>query len=220
MGFALAKGLSFCAIGEQLMFLDIARDRYFCLTPDADRAFRQLIAAVPLDPPDQALVHGLVERGLLCRTADEHLPAACTGPATPHTSLLDTDRSSSRMAVILAGIDLFRAGRQLRHARWPVVLARLARDKAKLNPLQTDADRLWDVAAAFERLGTFITPIDRCVPRSVAVMRRSIALGLAPTLVIGVRLRPFGAHCWVQYQQTLLNERVDRARTFTPILTV
>jgi hypothetical protein len=39
-------------------------------------------------------------------------------------------------------------------------------------------------------------------------------------LVIAVSLRPFLAHSWVQQGDVLLNERVDVARTFTPILVI
>jgi len=220
MGFALAKGVSCCVLGAQLMFLDIERDRYFCLTPEADLAFCQLIAAAPLDPAHQSIIDGLVARGLLARTDDDRAPVACIGPGIPELSLIDTNRACSTVAVIQAGVGLYRTARALRRQRWPSVLAALAHDKAQLDPARTSDEALADVAAAFEQLGGFITPIDQCVPRSVAVMRRSIALGLAPTLVIGVRLRPFAAHCWVQHQKLLVNERVDRARNFTPILTV
>ena len=38
--------------------------------------------------------------------------------------------------------------------------------------------------------------------------------------VIGVSLYPFAAHSWVQCGTALVNDRLDRVRHFTPILTI
>lgn len=40
------------------------------------------------------------------------------------------------------------------------------------------------------------------------------------TLVIGVRIRPFAAHCWVQAEQTLLNDAVAPIQELTPIMSI
>jgi hypothetical protein len=45
-----------------------------------------------------------------------------------------------------------------------------------------------------------------------------IAKGIRPDVVLGVQLGPFSAHCWVQHEDRLVNDRVDMVRTFTPIL--
>ena len=39
-------------------------------------------------------------------------------------------------------------------------------------------------------------------------------------LVFAVMTRPFAAHCWVQLDETVLNDRLDHVRKFTPILVV
>ncbi|RYM07421.1 lasso peptide biosynthesis B2 protein [Sphingobium cupriresistens] len=41
---------------------------------------------------------------------------------------------------------------------------------------------------------------------------------MRPDVVLGVQLGPFSAHCWVQHEDRLVNDRVDMVRTFTPIL--
>lgn len=40
------------------------------------------------------------------------------------------------------------------------------------------------------------------------------------SLVIGVKVSPFGAHAWVQDGEVVLNDFVDVARIYTPILVV
>jgi len=43
---------------------------------------------------------------------------------------------------------------------------------------------------------------------------------LYPTWVFGVQAQPFGAHCWLQEGDKLLNESVEYAGQFTPIMAV
>jgi hypothetical protein len=43
---------------------------------------------------------------------------------------------------------------------------------------------------------------------------------LYPLWVFGVQAQPFGAHCWVQSNGHLLNEGMEYARQFTPIMSV
>ena len=51
MPYRLCDQVSFCWVAGQAVFLDIRRDRYFCLAPDAEAIFRALLeakgAAVP-----------------------------------------------------------------------------------------------------------------------------------------------------------------------------
>jgi hypothetical protein len=42
--------------------------------------------------------------------------------------------------------------------------------------------------------------------------------GLRPALVFAVRLDPFAAHCWLQHDELVLNDAVDRVGAFTPVL--
>jgi hypothetical protein len=37
--------------------------------------------------------------------------------------------------------------------------------------------------------------------------------------VIGVKLNPFAAHCWLQVGDVVLNDLPERVAAFTPILT-
>jgi len=74
--------------------------------------------------------------------------------------------------------------------------------------------------SAFHHSKLVRTAADRCLPRSIA-----LALGLAAHcvrahVVIGVRIAPFGAHCWVQAGNEILNESVEEVLLYTPILAI
>jgi hypothetical protein len=39
-------------------------------------------------------------------------------------------------------------------------------------------------------------------------------------LVFAAKLDPFAAHCWLQSGEVLLNDRLDRIESFTPVCVV
>jgi Transglutaminase-like superfamily len=64
------------------------------------------------------------------------------------------------------------------------------------------------------------TAADRCLPRSIALALCLAARGVRAHVVIGVKLRPFGAHCWVQADGQTLNESVAEVHRYEPILVI
>lgn len=61
---------------------------------------------------------------------------------------------------------------------------------------------------------------DRCLPRSLALTHALRTQGCAAQLVIGVAMQPFAAHAWVQDDDRVVNDTLDHAALFTPILVV
>jgi hypothetical protein len=87
MPLRLRPGISFCRVGDRLIFLDIVADRYFCLSADAENSFVQLTAEADKPAPDS--VAHLVAQGLLVDRADGEAPAPCIASHDPEGSLLD-----------------------------------------------------------------------------------------------------------------------------------
>jgi hypothetical protein len=61
---------------------------------------------------------------------------------------------------------------------------------------------------------------DQCLFHALTLTRFLGAHGVYPTWVIGVRLRPWGAHSWVQHDHWLLDATPEAVREYTPILAV
>jgi hypothetical protein len=58
----------------------------------------------------------------------------------------------------------------------------------------------------------------KCLPDTLVLRDWLARAGLGPALVFGVRMDPFGAHCWLQSGSLVLNDAVDRIAAFTPVL--
>lgn len=222
MGFALRPGLSFCLIGGDAVFLDLSRDRYFGLTIEMGRCFVRLVNGDAPEAGDDRLIARLVGDAILMPAGGDEAPAPCPRPAIA-TSVLDEvghlpwSPGSSLRA--LAGLALARMA--LRLGSLARMLDALAARKAAVDDQRppTAAD-LTRVAAAFDASALAVSPLDACLPRSIAMARWLLGLGQPATLVVGVKLRPFQAHCWVQCGDRLVSDRIDSVRNFTPILVV
>ncbi|MES1973355.1 MAG: lasso peptide biosynthesis B2 protein [Pseudomonadota bacterium] len=215
MGFGLRAGVSYCEVAGQLLFLDVRRDRYFCLSGTSEAAFRRVAQGAEVDAADAAALASMIGDGLL-------LPGASPGPCPPvpcaRVSLVDQLEVSTDTAATLGAVA------SLARARAALRLLGLERTLARLPPIigvprnaEQDANaRL--VAAAYQQAGLLVTALDRCLPRSIAVAHRCRRIGIPVDLILGVRLQPFAAHCWVQLVDAVVNDRLDKVRNFTPIL--
>ncbi len=219
MGLVLRDGVSFCETSGRLLFLDVRRDRYFCLAPPTEAAFQRLVRR-DQNAGDTQVEKRLLADGLLRAVPGDAVPTACALPM-PIASALDdaeTKRSTGQTGALLR---LARSELSLRFLGLRRALRGVARHKARARA----TIGLSDAAIAAPGLGfhaaaLLASPLDRCLPRSIATAHRYFSLGIRVDLVIGVKLQPFAAHCWVQRGELLLNDRLDTVRNFTPILAI
>jgi len=76
------------------------------------------------------------------------------------------------------------------------------------------------IAAAFASTPLTMRKAKQCLPRALAAAVLCRAAGAAPTLVFGVQLEPFAAHCWLQWNDAVIVGDLEQARMFAPILSV
>lgn len=76
------------------------------------------------------------------------------------------------------------------------------------------------IAWAFDRITPFVAVDDCCLSISLALMMAMLNRRILAALVIGMRTAPFGAHCWEQIEDALVNGETDLVRGFSPILAV
>ena len=219
MGFTLRNGISFCRVGDRVIFLDIEADRYFCLSRSAEHSFRALAdGATP--PPDDAHVRGLLARGVLMASAASQAPAACPPIVMPQTSILDLDLPLPAFAGTTSALCCLAATRaRLKMAGLGRTFSWLSTRKSRLPTSRAlPVGQVERIMAGFVSAAYLASQIDLCLANSIAVASRMIAKGIRPDVVLGVQLGPFSAHCWVQHEDRLVNDRIDMVRTFTPIL--
>ncbi|WP_157215280.1 lasso peptide biosynthesis B2 protein [Flavisphingomonas formosensis] len=222
MHLALRTGISFCCVDGRLLFLDVIADRYFCLSARAEECFLGLVGTGGRVADRKDALDALISRGMLVEAPTPVPLRPCTLPPLPEESVLDQPlpRGSLRQAVGALG-RLTAVQLRLKIAGLARTLTSISVMKARLEPVRGNPDMLLcRTMAGFGRATGVATILDNCLGQSIAIAHDMLARGLGPDVVLGVRLGPFNAHCWVQYENRLVNDRFDMVRTFTPILVI
>lgn len=210
------------------VFLSTATDRYYLVQKDQFVWLNDLLGSPShqLSHPARAFADQLIALGLLTRDAGAGKPFAPTvRPAA--TAALPEERPPETARVHLA--ETFRFFRA-------AALARKVRTRLRLEPLLETARR-WSTLPEDERSPTpselaalvsrfkALEPLaysvqDACLFRSLVLLRYLTFSGIAPDWVFGVRLRPFGAHCWVEKDGVVLNDALETVQAYCPIMCV
>lgn len=220
MNYCLADQVTFCSVSGRLVFLDVRHDRYFCLGDQLEPVFQALLTAGG-EPVDG--VEKLVGAGVVDLAKDRPGVIAPSEIALPTVSLLDLQipepRRRKRLVAEVAW-RLCRARMDLRQRPLRTILdAVRARRQPSVKDIMYQA-RVISLAAAFNQARRSVPLAPRCLMDALALLDFLGSRQAFPGLVFGVRLNPFGAHCWVQSGDTVLNDRVDHTGLHTPILAV
>lgn len=194
------------------LFLDLANDRYFCLAEPANAVFvTSLVNGV-------AFASAFVAAGLERFSALAPLCAEAGHLSPRQTADFNSCRPSLTMiARALWGQSV--AERRLRKSGLHTVLSDLQEVLRHSRGAAVPFDRACEATVkAFEHAALLRSAVDRCLPRSIALAGLLARYGCRCEVVLGVKLRPFAAHCWVQAGQVVLNESVEEAARYTPIL--
>lgn len=216
MGWQLAAGVGFCEVDGELVFLDLRRDKYVALRGNDRAAFERLQAARPNSSDDMTR---LVRTGLIarCDGAEKLLPTAIDVPAVDLATREHAGFSS--IMACSAAAALRRARRAMQPQNIATVLAASARAK-QVAGFGSSEEALTLVAARYVACRWAIPVEPRCLIDALALDDILLRRGLVATLVFGVRLNPFAAHCWLQSSERILTGTAAEARNFTPIMVV
>jgi hypothetical protein len=209
----LPSHISFGLVGDRPIFLDRNRDCYLTLDGDTALAFRRITepAGRPSEQDEaRLLATGLVERG-------EHQgPIAPAGaPAVEAQFEPDGSARAGILDSIVVWRLLRRANSELRRRPLLQILAGRASLPSPRNA--ADPQRTAALARRFHSARGRAPVIPRCLPDSLALWDWLHARGAASSIIFGVKLDPFGAHCWVQQGSLALNEAVDRTGEYSPV---
>lgn len=227
-----------CLTETHCVFLDLRRDTYLCASRDAASTLEKHVAnwndSVPNarnSPPtthDEGFVRKLLDAQILTPTFERSHAQSYSVPTVPipaaHT-LHDNSRYPLGRLTILDWMRFAaattRAHFDLTNRQLETTVNAVANRKQERSINKTiDRVRLNDLAKRFRTLRY-------CFPRSYLCLFDSLALvhflsfyGIYPSWVFGVTTEPFSAHCWVQVNEVIVNDPLDRVSFFTPIMII
>lgn len=233
----LATHVRACRVDDQMIFLDLLRNRYIGM---GGPRLAELSMAVLGDPqaevegtdlPGTALSDDWVRRLRDQQLLSDKPPARLVRkmPNLPEVVIGidedDDDRSPVVDWHVLARLwrAKFVASVWLRRHSLAEIADRVVALRSRRDNQESaiDADAMHAAAASYAHLRPFaLTTHDRCLNDSLTLIHFLAARGLFPHWVIGVRIHPFGAHSWVQSGGIVLNDLPERVRRYRPILVV
>lgn len=220
----------------QAVVLDLENDKYFTLTDDSVHTLAGHIEGWSslLDNADSAggadkepqLLDDLLKRGLI--TDDPHrgksvhplriaVPIASLAPDAWDTNVKVAPSHIIRFLTATIVASLLLRILPLR------TLIALQTRRASRSPRSStiDIERTRFLIAAFSQLRPLaFSRKDQCLFDSLALLRFLALYGVDATWVFGVRSAPFGAHCWLQVDDVLLNDSIYNVGNYVPIMTV
>jgi hypothetical protein len=220
--YALPAHLSFCEVDGRTIFLDLRRDRYIQLDADTRSILdRCRETDPPLEPGSPEAQH--LQRLQLIVPSKKPAKLAAVSTAVPTRSLRDEPSCGSRRAWHLVPevlALLLRSRRTLKSGGLEVAVNEVRRRNSD-PPRSFAGDGELRAAAERFRAARRLIPVQpNCLLDSLALSRFLSRRGLRATLVFGVKLDPFAAHCWLQTADSIVNDGADSITPFTPILAV
>jgi hypothetical protein len=220
------------------VLLDLKHDEYLSLEPKHVRALQDIVIGWPVtqsssettlcnadELPDQ-IVEKLLAAGLITRNPAQGKPATPASLEAPTSSLLQQIRVWPQLEMhhlvnfVIAWL-IVTLMLRLVPLRWVVRRAQKRRARALTQMSDFDLEQAWRLANNFLVLQpAFYSAKDACLRNSLTLVEYLARYRLYPQWIFGVHVTPFAAHSWVQQGSTVLNDTVEVARAFTPILVV
>lgn len=211
--YQLREKLHFCSFSVGTVFLDIGADRYFLLPHNKALPLERFLNGNPSRADEQSLIDlGLIEPATTCKIEGQQ------SLISARSSLLDDQLPrASNKRTIEAIVRQLSYRRKLKQRSLDHILSKL-RSQRDL-PRQSNATVALEVAAAYQRARRYVLASERCLPISLAMSANLNHLGVESKLVFGVTM-PFSAHCWVQIEDVVISDSLDRVLPFRPIMVV
>ncbi|PHP19314.1 hypothetical protein CG471_12850 [Sphingobium sp. IP1] len=210
--------INWCDVGGRIVVIDVARDIYLQLPQHLVEAFNALRhggarADGPANRFETLARIGLCDADLGRPAEPSHITVPAQDGPSPATG--DVERRPLATGAAIVRIIAMRLAVRLIPLR---LLIRWVRRLQSRPSMPMKPGRVAARAALFVQARQLVPARDTCLPDSMALLHFLRSRNMSCRLVLGVRLDPFEAHCWVQDHDMILGDTHERVACFTPIL--
>jgi len=231
----LAKHAFVCAVGPDVIVLDLKRDKYLAFERQFWEPIVRRIGGWPMSEspgsrldraPDEKVLMQLKRSGLLTENVDEGKDATPATIARPSASVIEDFRAQPPDIraghVLVFAKAIVAALIRLRLQPIERVVGRILSQRSMSSRTESpDLAAIRDLTEIFRRLRPLLfSSRDHCLFESLALLNFLSHYGTYPTWVFGVTTSPFSAHCWLQSGDLACNDSLDHLRRYTPIMVV
>jgi hypothetical protein len=224
-----------CSDGPYWVVLDLARDRYICLEAERFARLTPRLAGWEPAPQDVSLelnsdseqfCRELASHGVLTQDARDSKPVRPEAIAAATVSLVERGTASrarlSPRALVAFVAASARAHIELKRRPIAEIVHRVQTRKQRLAKVTKgcDSERAGALVSEFELLRPYFPRPYLCLFDSLALLELLARVGIYPQWVFGIRAEPFGAHCWLQMGDVVINDSMDKVVEYRPIMAI
>jgi hypothetical protein len=226
-----------CQASGDFILLDLRRNRYLAVPRRTAHCLSRVVVGWPRrwvcgndTTSDSTEVESSIHQ-LLCSellTADARIGkradpvrAACARSSLRERSDCGTNKAPTRLGTTALALFVSAIALRVVPLQTIVKAARAGQRRADRFGIDDSRSALETAVRAFDAARPwFLTSRNRCMLESLALLTFLRWRGFHPQWIFGVRAAPFAAHCWLQWQDIVLNDTVEHVSTFTPIMIV
>jgi hypothetical protein len=231
----LSKHIYLAQTAEYLVALDLKRNKYLGISHAQERALSEVVSGLPIrelsdcsnDQRDRddcgSLIAGMIRDGMLTDDPNAGKQARLLSLPQPATALIE-GYSEVPAQVRLRDVKNFCLSCLIKvsapTSSLQRVVSRVAKRRATVphSGTSTDLERARELVSIFCDCRPFLfTARGSCLFDSLALLDFLSRYSTFPQLVIGVQVRPFTAHAWLQSDTVTLNDTPEFVRGYTPI---
>lgn len=222
----LPEDVYFCPKGDALIFLCLKKDQYLKVQgePALLLSRASLNTEAFASPEDANTVSQLIAAGLLtteARLGKAILPSDVLLPEMQLSDLPENTVERLRFGhfwnFVCACIG---AALALRFQSIEQIVKNVQQRKAAMPQQPLDVQRARALVMVFNTLRLLFPRRFLCRFDSLALLKFLARYDIFPMWVFAVKLDPWGAHCWVQADDILLNEEIDEAEEYIPVMAI
>lgn len=200
---------------DDLVFLDVASDAFYCVLGDNQHAGGDRFSSLSEDQIAVLIADGM----LIDAPAPLILPDTSTCDRRRWRDLPQPARHPKlRVHDVLAFLSAHRATTRL--LRGDSLLPALAAGRRLTGTTNVAVESVALAVARFEALAIWLPSRGECVEHALTLMHFLCLSGIATEWVFGVHLFPFRAHCWLASGEQVVGDASHRVLAFTPIMVV
>lgn len=201
-------------VGDDLVVLDVRQDTYFCLV--GGTALLTFEDNCAVTAKTEMALQALAQADLLSDTVDRRKPMPVAPKRATRIELETPPTLCERARFARTSLSVLRDYRCASFAD----LITDPRSSAMGRTADPDSSTLHRQVALFARWLPWVPFQGTCLYRAFFLRRLLSERGLVADWVFGVTTWPFSAHCWLQVEDLLLDDDVDRVRAYRPIMVV
>lgn len=224
-----------CRVRRHWILLDILRNKYLCIPHAVFAAIASRIHGwdqwhsannntdVLCEDVIRTLESSLCRDGILSITPRTGRPLAPILPQPSDTMpahALQRERRRSFLAAIAFCVACSIADIRLRFSSFASIVRRATKRTCLPTSTADTATRAYRLTREFNALRLWYPRKYVCLFDSFALLEFLALHHVSATWVFGVAADPFEAHCWLELNGCVLNDRLERVRRFTPIMRV